>query len=1062
MGGKGRHAATPVHTVYLDDFWIDIYEVTNAQFKTFIDANPQWSKDNIPNEYHNGNYLKLWNGSDYPNGKANHPVVYVSWYAAMAYAQWVGKRLPTEAEWEKAARGGAVGKRYVWGDLPDPSKSNYIHHGNPEYTSPVGNYPPNGYGLYDMGGNVWELCLDEYDAKFYRRSADKNPIAGASDIKAIIENFTDVQTARVARGGSWVTPGPAHTADRGRDAPTNTNGWLGFRCAKTMTAQEREELSKQNTENVRDSSSQTSKYTSDSEESYQEIAENSRDAVVYIEALADVILTLLWRIHKMFTNKRSATYTNLHRFLTRIQEGLPKDKKKGIGMTGTGFFIAPDMLVTNIHVVVRAKTVAAKQFDSEEPTLYSIEGVMAFDAKNDLVVLKIPEECATSLSIGNSDDIQAGDSVCTVTYANAEFTHIKGTISSTGKDDKFHQIKTQLSPGNSGSPVLNSRGQVIGVAVSTIGQIDDSTSHRANAIPSNTLNSLLERVDEVESFTSWQRRPSIRAYVVSHHADTKREKGKYKEAIAKYDAALKLNPDLLTTYLNRGGAKLKCNDYEGAIADCNTALELNSDFISAYTNRAVAKMALYEPESTLEDINFAFEHLPGATESFQSYLIRASAKAYLGDLIEAIEDVDKSITIKPDFAEGFALRGELKIQLGDCQEALEDAEKAIQLKPKSGIAYVSRANAKQELGKFEADQGEMEVAQGYYQEALGDANKAIQLKSDSNAAFSTRGRAKQCLGKSKADQGDIEGAKELYNAAIADHTKSIEIRPRSATAYNARGWAKYLLGQLETEQGNAPRAQKHYQAAIVDSDQAIRLAKDTYYAYSYYHTRGAVKAALADYDKAIEDFGQAIRLKPTHILSYRDRAKAKEALGATDAAKADLQKITQIHIDLAKNCFQEGQAKYQQHEYKAALACFDKALMLNPKYAGAYSNRGMAKSAIGRSESRKRNRSQAQHHFQEAIADYTEAITQNPKYASAYNNRGNAKYRLGLSESDSGNSEKAREHYQDAITDLDKAIQLNPKHVKAHNNRGKVKKALGQQAAAEADYKKAKALEAAD
>lgn len=236
MGSKELMYATPIHTVYLDDFYIDAYEVTNAQFKAFIAANPEWSKEHIPSEYHNGNYLQLWKGNDYPNGKANHPVVYVSWYAAMAYAKWKGKRLPTEAEWEKAARGGVVGKRYVWGDSRDPSKANYGYYGR--HTAPVGSYLPNGYGLHDMGGNVWEHCLDEFDEKFYRNSPKKNPIAGVPNIEALMKDFTSVQTAHVSRGGSWNTPGPAHVASRGSDTPINTNSWLGFRCARSAPPQQ--------------------------------------------------------------------------------------------------------------------------------------------------------------------------------------------------------------------------------------------------------------------------------------------------------------------------------------------------------------------------------------------------------------------------------------------------------------------------------------------------------------------------------------------------------------------------------------------------------------------------------------------------------------------------------------------------------------------------------------------------------------------------------------------------------------------------------------------------------
>ncbi len=147
----------PVHTVYVDAFYMDKYEVTNLEYKKFVLANPRWQKDRIDRGFHDGYYLKHWNGNNYPVGKSNHPVTYVSWYAAMAYAGWVNKRLPTEAEWECAARGGLACKKYPWGAVIDAGKANFNE--NVGDTTAVGKYPPNGYGLYDMAGNVWEWCL---------------------------------------------------------------------------------------------------------------------------------------------------------------------------------------------------------------------------------------------------------------------------------------------------------------------------------------------------------------------------------------------------------------------------------------------------------------------------------------------------------------------------------------------------------------------------------------------------------------------------------------------------------------------------------------------------------------------------------------------------------------------------------------------------------------------------------------------------------------------------------------------------------------------------------------
>ena len=230
----GRDDEQPVHTVYVDAFYMDVYEVTNAQYKRFVDANPQWQKDYIPDKYHNGNYLQQWSGNSYPSGNGNHPVVYVSWYAAMAYAQWAGKRLPTEAEWEKAARGGLVGKEYPWGDIIAANKANYGS--KVGYTMPVGMYAPNGYGLYDIAGNVWEWCIDEYDADFYAKSLLRNPIAGGASASQIVNEFTRVKTSRVFRGGNWNNSAQVlRVANRGRNTPTSTGGHAGFRCARDIT-----------------------------------------------------------------------------------------------------------------------------------------------------------------------------------------------------------------------------------------------------------------------------------------------------------------------------------------------------------------------------------------------------------------------------------------------------------------------------------------------------------------------------------------------------------------------------------------------------------------------------------------------------------------------------------------------------------------------------------------------------------------------------------------------------------------------------------------------------------
>ena len=241
MGSDDRDAyddQKPVHTVYLDAFYMDKYEVTNAQYKKFVDAKPQWRKGGLPHHYHNGDYLKHWSGNSYPPNKGNHPVVYVSWYSAMAYAQWAGKRLPTEAEWEKAARGGLVSKKYPWGDSIDASHVNYhvSYGGSTSDTTAVGSYASNGYGLHDMAGNVWEWCLDEYRSDFYKNSPSRNPVAGEDGIAYVINNFINTANPRVLRGGAWATfPENLRVADRYRNSPSYAYDDFGFRCVRAVS-----------------------------------------------------------------------------------------------------------------------------------------------------------------------------------------------------------------------------------------------------------------------------------------------------------------------------------------------------------------------------------------------------------------------------------------------------------------------------------------------------------------------------------------------------------------------------------------------------------------------------------------------------------------------------------------------------------------------------------------------------------------------------------------------------------------------------------------------------------
>jgi sulfatase modifying factor 1 len=230
----------PVHRVYVGEFFIGRFPVTNDDYAKFVTAtgHPPPEVRGLPLISIGGREALfrdtaapyVWESNQPPAGHGSHPVVLVRYHDALAYCDWMSAtlgrlvRLPTEAEWEKAARGGDEGQRYSWGNEIDASRGNYLADpaSRPQRgTRPTGTFPPNAYGLYDVCGNVWEWVSDWYGAEYYGQGDARDPRGPHSG------------NMRIVRGGSWVNDdvGMLRCAYRHKVPPDTYSYSIGFRIA---------------------------------------------------------------------------------------------------------------------------------------------------------------------------------------------------------------------------------------------------------------------------------------------------------------------------------------------------------------------------------------------------------------------------------------------------------------------------------------------------------------------------------------------------------------------------------------------------------------------------------------------------------------------------------------------------------------------------------------------------------------------------------------------------------------------------------------------------------------
>ena len=336
---------------------------------------------------------------------------------------------------------------------------------------------------------------------------------------------------------------------------------------------------------------------------------------------------------------------------------------------GSGFFVDRNKVVTNIHVIAHPGPVYVKSVDKK--TTWKVKCVAAFDVKNDLVILNVAGK-GEALPFGNSDLVRGNEPIFAVGFPKGKYKVAEGTLHSIRDSDKWLRMIVHITSGSSGGPVLNSKGQVIGI------QSFDSNSF-SHAIPSNTVKVLLMKSESNESLKQWHKRELIRSYAYYVKGEINYDKEHYDKAIADLDEAIWLDPESIYSYFKRGEAKSNLGDYKDAISDYDKAIELNPENILNYISRGLSRNNLGAHKDAISDYDKVIKIY---SQEVAAYINRGNAKQKLGDYKGAISDYDNAIELNSEYtAVAYLNRSLANKGLGQQVAAKTDFEKAMELDP---------------------------------------------------------------------------------------------------------------------------------------------------------------------------------------------------------------------------------------------------------------------------------------------------------------------------------------------------------------------------------------------